>query len=92
MIEPRYTNEITCTRVSASILTLRLTCSGTLRHNELRGNIGEMLEEVTNDVRIDAILQPLTGEEQSISGDVSVEVRADISARGFWCRGQRAFL
>ena len=35
----------------------------TLRHNELRDNIGEMLQEVTNDVRIEPILEPLTGEE-----------------------------
>ena len=63
----------------------------TLRHNELRDNIGEMLQEVTNDVRIEPILQPLTGEEQSIGGNVSVEARTDTSARGFWCRGQRAF-
>ena len=63
----------------------------TLRHNELRDNIAEMLQEVTNDVRIEPILQPLTGEEQSVDGNVSVEARADISTRGFWCRGQRAF-
>ena len=63
----------------------------TSRHNELRGNIAEMLQVVTNDVGIESILQLLTGEQQSIGGKVSVEARADISARGFWCRGQRAF-
>lgn len=35
----------------------------TLSRNELRDNIGEILEEVTNDVRIELLLQPLTGEE-----------------------------
>ena len=55
----------------------------TLRHNELRNNIGEMLQEVTNDIRIEPTLQLLTGEEQSIDGNVSVEERADFSARGF---------
>ena len=50
-----------------------------------------MLQVVTNDVGIESILQLLTGEQQSIGGKVSVEARADISARGFWCRGQRAF-
>ena len=59
----------------------------TLSHNELRENIAEILQEVTNDVRIEPVLQPLTGQEQSIGGNVSVEARADISARGFWCRG-----
>ena len=58
---------------------------------ELRDNIGEMLQEFTNDFIIELTLQPLTGEKQSIGGNVSVEARADISARGFWCRGQRAF-
>ena len=37
---------------------------------ELRDNIVEMLQEVTNDVRIEPILQALTGEEQSVSGNV----------------------
>ena len=59
----------------------------TLSHNELRENIAEILQEVTNDVRIEPVLQPLTGQEQSVGGNVSVEARADISARGFWCRG-----
>ena len=63
----------------------------TLRHNELRANIAEMLQEVTNNVRIEPILQPLTGEEQSVGENVSVEAQADISARRFWCRGQKAF-
>ena len=62
----------------------------TLSHNELRGNTNEMLQEVTNNVRIEPILQLLTGEEQSLGGEISMEARAGISARGFWCRGQRA--
>ena len=58
---------------------------------ELRDNIGEMLQEFTNDFIIELTLQLLTGEKQSIGGNVSVEARADISAGGFWCRGQRTF-
>ena len=61
----------------------------TLRHNELRDNIGEMLEEVTSDVKVEPALQPLSGEE--IKGNQSDEARSDISARGFWIRGQREF-
>ena len=38
-----------------------------------------MLQEVTKDVRLEPKLQPLTGEEQSIGGNVSMEERADIS-------------
>ena len=63
----------------------------TLKHKELRDNIAEMLQEVKNDVRIEPILQPLTGEEQSVGGSVSVAAQADISARWFCCRGQRVF-
>ena len=63
----------------------------TLRHNELCDNIAEMLQEVTNSFRIELILQPLTGEKQSIGGNVSVEAQADISARGFWWHEQTAF-
>ena len=54
-----------------------------LRHNKSRDNIGEIIKEVTDDGRIELILQPLTGKEQSIGGNVSVETRADISAKGF---------
>ena len=35
------------------------------------------------------VLQPLPGKE--IQGNHSEEARSDISARGFWRRGQRAF-
>ena len=35
----------------------------TLRRNELRDNIGEILQEVTNDVKIELLLQPLIGEK-----------------------------
>ena len=59
----------------------------TLSHKELHDNIAKTLQEVTNNVRIDPLLQPLTVEEQSISGPVSV----DISARGFWCCAQGHF-
>ena len=61
----------------------------TLRYNELRDNIAEMLEEVSSDVKVEQALQPLSGEE--IKGNQSDEARTDISARRFWIRGQRAF-
>ena len=34
-----------------------------LRHNEIRDNIAEMLEEVTSNVKVESGLQPLSGEE-----------------------------
>ena len=61
----------------------------TLRHNELRDNIAEMLEEVTSDVKVEPAIQPLSGEE--IKENQSDEASSDINARGFWIRGQGAF-
>ena len=61
----------------------------TQRHKELRDNIAEMLEDVTSDIKVEPALQPLSSEE--INGNQSGEARSDISARGFWIRGQRAF-
>ena len=60
-----------------------------LRHNEIRDNIAEILEEVNSDVNEEPALQPLSGEE--IKGNQSDEARFDISARGLWIRGQRVF-
>ena len=61
----------------------------TTRHNELRDNIAEILEELTSDVKVKLALQPLSGKE--IKENQSDEARSDISDRGFWIRGQRAF-
>ena len=47
----------------------------TLKHKELRDNIAEMLQEITNDIRIEPILHPLTGEKQSIDRNVSALFR-----------------
>ena len=62
----------------------------TLRHNALRDNIAEMLEEVTNKVKVEPALQPLSGEE--IKGNQSDEARSDISVRGFWITGTESIL
>ena len=64
----------------------------TLRHNEIRDITKEMLNEVCHDVRSEPLLAPLTGENFRLrSSNVSDEAKVDISARGFWVRGQRAF-
>ena len=57
----------------------------TLRHNQLRDNIAEMLEEVSSDVKVDLALS-----REEIKGSLSNKARSDISARTFWIRGQRA--
>ena len=64
----------------------------TIRHNEIRDVTARMLKEVTNDVRVEPPLQKLTGEKfESNSANQSDDARLDISARGFWISGQKAF-
>jgi len=61
------------------------------RHNEIRDIIALVLSEVTKDVTIEPQLEPITGEELSSGAIKENGTRADVSARGFWTRGQRAF-
>ena len=62
------------------------------RHNELRDVTGQLLEEVCRDVCIEPALNELTGESLTLrSAITSNEARLDISARGVWTKGQRAF-
>ena len=62
------------------------------RHNELRDVTGELLDEVCRDVCIEPVLSELTGESLTLrTANSSKEARLDISARGVWSKGQRAF-
>ena len=64
-----------------------------IRHNELRDLTAKMLSPICNDIKIEPTLQPITGETfQNRSTTTENEARVDISARGFWVRGQVAFL
>ena len=64
-----------------------------MRHDEVRDLTARMLEEVVKDVRVEPHLQPMTGEEFSrVTVNTANDARLDISASGFWTRGQRAFL
>ena len=63
-----------------------------MRHNDLRDLTSELLNEVCNDVRTEPTLTPITGEvlpAQTISDE---SARCDVSARGFWMRGSKAFV
>ena len=63
-----------------------------IRHNEIRDLSADLLSDVCKDVKVEPVLEPLTGEhfeEKSIAKEE--EARVDISARGFWSRGQTAF-
>ena len=73
-----------------------LTCSKggfiSLRHNELRDTTAELLNEVCKDVKIEPKMAELTGETFKLrSTNTDNEARLDISCRGFWGRGNKAF-
>ena len=64
----------------------------TIRHNEVRDITAELLTETYSDVAIEPILRPLDGEHfQKKTAIREEEARLDISARGFWRQGERAF-
>ena len=61
------------------------------RHNRVRNLFANIISEVHKDVAIEPTLMPLTGEQLPASANTADEARLDISARGFWQDGQRAF-
>ena len=63
------------------------------RHNEVRDLTASLLDVVCSDVAVEPQLEELTGETLTSgrSANRSSEARLDISARGVWCRNQRAF-
>ena len=64
-----------------------------IRHDEVRDLTANMLREVCNDVSTEPLLLPLDGEHfRHRTANDSNEARVDVSARGFWMRGQMAFL
>ena len=64
----------------------------TIRHNDLRDLITNLLTEVCKDVDIEPQLLPVTGETfDNRTANTSNEVRVDIKSRGFWVRGQQTF-
>ncbi|KAG0718606.1 hypothetical protein GWK47_052102 [Chionoecetes opilio] len=64
-----------------------------IRHDEVRDLTASMLREVCRDVSSEPTLLPLNGEHmQYRTANTTNEARVDVSARGFWTRGQRAFM
>ena len=64
----------------------------TRRHSEIRDLTANLLSEVCYNVTSEPKLQPLTGETFSLASTNREDAaRVDVSADGFWCRGQRAF-
>ena len=62
-----------------------------MRHDEVRDLFASLLQDVCHDVEVEPHTQTLTGQISSSSTNSSDEARLDVSARGFWQRGQRAF-
>ena len=63
-----------------------------MRHDEVRDLTAGMLREVCRDVTVEPTLLPLDGERLNHrTANYSNDARTDVSARGFWTRGQRAF-
>ena len=60
-------------------------------HDDVRDLFASLLKDVCHDVEVQPHLQPLTGEVIISSANSSDDARLDVSARGFWQRGQRAF-
>ena len=64
-----------------------------IRHDEVRDLTASMLREVCHDVSTEPTLLALDGEHLNYkTANTSNGARVDISARGFWTRGQRAFV
>ena len=63
-----------------------------IRHDEVRDLTVKMLKEVCAEVTSEPCLLRLEGERLRYqTANTSQEARVDISARGFWTRGQQAF-
>ena len=63
----------------------------TVRHNDLRDTLTDLLCEVCQEVTKELLLQPLSGEQLPRSTNKADDARADIKARGFWTGEQDAF-
>lgn len=63
-----------------------------IRHDEVRDLTAQMLREVCHDVRVEPELLSTGGRNFDLrSTNTTEDARLDVSARGFWARGQRAF-
>ena len=63
----------------------------TQRHNELRDLEAELLNMVCTDVKIEPVLQDISGEQLGRGSNRAPNARLDIHARGFWENQRSAF-
>ena len=74
------------------ILTCKVGGFHTVRHNQLRDTIADLLQEVCCNVSVEPLLQPQTGEFFPAMTNAEDDARLDVRARGFWDnRDQDAF-
>ena len=63
-----------------------------IRHNDIRDFTAELLSEVCNDVSIEPLLTPLSGEKFTHkTANTKADARVDVAARGVWMKGNRAY-
>ena len=63
-----------------------------VRHNEVRDFTADLLSEVCNDVAVEPMLTPLTGEKFTYkTANKDKNARLDVSAQGVWVKGSKAF-
>ena len=87
---------VTCSCGKAFTPTHAMSCPlggfPTIRHNEVRDMLADLVTEVCADVAVEPLLAPITGERfLSASTNTATDARADIRARGFWTRAQAAY-
>lgn len=64
-----------------------------MRHNNITDLTAQLLKERCQDTIIKPQLLSLQGERRShFTVSTSMDVREDVSARGFWTRGQSVFI
>ena len=64
---------------------MRVEATYSLRHNEIRDLLGQLLSETCKNVATEPMLQPLSGEQFSSRSAVKDEgAQLDIRANGFW--------
>ena len=73
------------------VMTCRQGGFHTIRHNDLRDVISDLLREVNQEVVTEPRLQQLSGERLPSAANKDNEARLDIRARGFWDGTQDAF-
>ena len=61
------------------------------RHNRLRDTIASVLEKICNEVVVEPMLQPCTGESLRKGTCLEDGARLDIAARGLWSPMEMAF-